>query len=458
MKRIVTFLSLLVFGLSAMAQENCSHFNARPTPAWFREGVSYQIMPRCFSEEGTLKGAEKHLERLVELGISVVYLIPVNVADTDMDKSKWSPRQLASGFNDPRNPYRAGDYFTVDPEYGTDQDLKDFVNKAHSLGLKVLLDLVFAHCGPGAEVIKNHPEYFLYKENGEMEMTRWNFPRFDMNYIGTRRYFKTVMNYYLSHYNVDGFRCDVAHRIPISFWEEARVEAEAIKPDVVIVAESSRPYDMRYAFDAEYNWSIARYAMRPILDKDPKFADKGGMAYVRAQHIKNASVRPKGALHWNMTENHDFATDDFENRQEKRLGNACCELQLAFSFAIDGVPFLFNGQEIAHDKRVSLFGHKDCWIDWKTDGATAVAKDRTEKIKAWAKMRKEEKVLSYGSTEWIDNDKPAEVLSFKRVYEGANDVLFVGNFSEKEIKVKLADGSKYTLAPWAYIFAPQTNK
>ena len=276
-----------------------------------------------------------------------------------------------------------------------------------------------------------------------------------MNYIGTRRYFKTVMNYYLSHYNVDGFRCDVAHRIPISFWEEARVEAEAIKPDVVIVAESSRPYDMRYAFDAEYNWSIARYAMRPILDKDPKFADKGGMAYVRAQHIKNASVRPKGALHWNMTENHDFATDDFENRQEKRLGNACCELQLAFSFAIDGVPFLFNGQEIAHDKRVSLFGHKDCWIDWKTDGATDVAKDRTEKIKAWAKMRKEQKALSYGSTEWIDNDCPAEVLSFKRVYEGANDVLFVGNFSEKEIKVKLADGSKYTLAPWAYVFEPQ---
>ncbi|MBR2031262.1 MAG: hypothetical protein IKA04_03525 [Alistipes sp.] len=455
MKRLAIFISLLIVCVSVMAQENCSHFNARHTPAWFREGVSYQIMPRCFSEEGTLKGAEKHLERLVDLGISVVYLIPVNVADTDMDKSKWSPRQLASGFNDPRNPYRAGDYFTIDPEYGTDQDLKDFVNKAHSLGLKVLLDLVFAHCGPGAEVIKNHPEYFLYKENGEMEMTRWNFPRFDMNYIGTRRYFKTVMNYYLSHYNVDGFRCDVAHRIPISFWEEARVEAEAIKPDVVIVAESSRPYDMRYAFDAEYNWSIARYAMRPILDKDPKFADKGGMAYVRAQHIKNASVRPKGALHWNMTENHDFATDDFENRQEKRLGNACCELQLAFSFAIDGVPFLFNGQEIAHDKRVSLFGHKDCWIDWKTDGATDVAKDRTEKIKAWAKMRKEQKALSYGSTEWIDNDCPAEVLSFKRVYEGANDVLFVGNFSEKEIKVKLADGSKYTLAPWAYVFEPQ---
>ena len=459
MKRLFLALSLLMLSTSLMAQENCSHFNARPTPDWFREGITYQLMPRCFTEEGTIKAAEKHLERLKELGVGVVYFTPLNVADTDMDKSKWSPRQLKSGFNDPRNPYRAGDYFTVDPEYGTDQDLKDFVNKAHSLGMKVFLDLVFAHCGPGAEVVKNHPEYFLYNEKGEMELTRWKFPKFDTNYIGTRRYFKSVMSYYLANYNVDGFRCDVAHHLPISFWEEARAELEALKPDLVMVAESSKPYDMRYAFDAEYNWSIGRKAMRYLLYKRPEVADQGGsMAYVRAQHEKNASVRPKGALHWNMTDNHDFSTDEFDNRMEKIWGTASCEAQLAFMFAIDGVPFLFNGQEIAHSKRVSLFGHKDCWIDWKVDGATDVAKDRTEKIKAWAKMRKEQKALTHGATEWIDNDCPNEVLSFKRTYEGCSDVLFVGNLSDKAVKVKLANGSKYTLAPWGYVFEPQAKR
>ncbi|MBR2030860.1 MAG: hypothetical protein IKA04_01445, partial [Alistipes sp.] len=115
----------------------------------------------------------------------------------------------------------------------------------------------------------------------------------------------------------------------------------------------------------------------------------------------------------------------------------------------------FNGQEIGHDKRVSLFGHKDCWIDWATDGVTEVAKDRTAKIKAWAKMRKEQKSLTHGATKWIDNDCPAEVLSFRRVYEGCPDVLFVGNFSDKEIKVALADGSKHKLAPWGYVFEVQ---
>ena len=454
MKRFFTFVSFLMLGVSLMAQENCHHFNARQTPAWFREGVTYQLMPRCFSEEGTLKGAEKHLERVAELGVSVIYLLPVNVADTDMDKTKWSPRQHKSGFNDPRNPYRAGDYFHVDPEYGTDQDLKDFVNKAHSLGMKVMLDLVFGHCGPSAQVVKQHPEFFCYNEKGEMEVTKWQFPKFDTNYSGTRAYFKSIMSYYLANYDVDGFRCDVSDLVPISFWEEVRPELELIKPELVMAAESRKPFNLRYAFDVNYNWNISRKAMRLVLKKDPQ-ALKSGIALVREKHEYNASICPKGALMWNMTENHDWATDEFENRQEKRLGNACCELQLAFSFAIDGIPFLFNGQEIAHDKRVSLFGHKDCWIDWKTDGVTEVAKDRTEKIKAWAKMRKEQKALAYGSTEWIDNDMPAEVLSFKRTYEGSSDILFVGNFSDREIKVKLADGSKYTLAPWAYIFEPQ---
>lgn len=459
MKRLSLLVALIVLHVSLFAQpQNVHHFEARQTAAWFREGLSYQLMPRSFSEEGTLKGAERHLERLKDLGVTVIYLTPVNVADTDMDQTKWSPRQHKSGFNDPRNPYRAGNYFEVDSEYGTDEDLKEFVNKAHALGMKVFLDLVFGHCGPSADIVKIHPEFFKYDQSGKMELTKWNFPKFDTDYSGTRAYFKSIMSYYLANYDVDGFRCDVASLVPISFWEESRAELERIKPDLVMVAESSRPYNLRYAFDANYNWNVILRALRPILFKDPKMADKGGIAYVRSRHEWNRDLCPKGALMWNMTENHDWATDEFENRQEKVLGNKCCELSLAFCFAIDGVPMIFNGQEIAHDKRVSLFGHKDCWIDWNTDGKRALALDRTAKIKAWAKMRREQKALGYGVTEWIDNDHPAEVLSFRRRFEGCSDVLFVGNFSDKEIKVKLADGTKYTLAPWGYIFEPQNRK
>ena len=443
MKKIL-FAALGLLCLVSCAKQPCCQLEH---PCYAYDATIYELNTRQLTEEGTFKAAEAVLPALKEIGVDIIWIMPIQ-------KIGVLERKGTLG-----SYYAITDYCQFNPEFGTRADFEHFLAEAHNLGLKVILDWVANHTAPDSEWTKNDGWHYrdslgnLMVQYDWTDISKLNYDNQDM-----RAAMKQAMHWWMDTIGIDGFRCDVAHRIPISFWEEARVEAEAIKPDVVIVAESSRPYDMRYAFDAEYNWSIARYAMRPILDKDPKFADKGGMAYVRAQHIKNASVRPKGALHWNMTDNHDFATDAFDNRMEKRLGNACCELQLAFSFAIDGVPFLFNGQEIAHDKRVSLFGHKDCWIDWKTDGATAVAKDRTEKIKAWAKMRKEHKALSYGSTEWIDNDCPAEVLSFKRVYEGANDVLFVGNFSDKEIKVKLANGSKYTLAPWGYIFAPQSKR
>ena len=163
MKRAFILISLLMLSTSLFAQQSYGHLNARKTSAWFREGISYQLVVRNFSEEGTLKGAEKGLKRLADLGVSVVYLIPVCESDTDMDRTKWSPKQIRAGFNDPRNPYRISDYFHVDPEYGTDQDLKDFIATAHKLGMRVLLDLVFAHCGPSAKVLKEHPEFFLYE-------------------------------------------------------------------------------------------------------------------------------------------------------------------------------------------------------------------------------------------------------------------------------------------------------
>ena len=462
MKRIIILASALMMSIASFAQTSYAHLEARKSPAWFRESFSYQLVLRNFSEEGTLKGAEKQLQRLKDLGVGVIYLIPVCESDTDMDKSKWSPKQIRANFNDPRNPYRISDYMHVDPEYGTDKDLKNFIKKAHSLGMRVFLDLVFAHCGPTAKVVKEHPEYFLYDENGKMRHTRWNFPMFDTNKKETRDYFMSVMRHYLTFYDADGFRCDVSDYVPISFWENARRELEKIKPDLVIVAESDKLDNTCYAFDANYGWEICNDVIKVGMignavgvHKDVVPPYKKGVAYAREVHEKMTKLRPKGSLNWNMYENHDLAEYAQHNRVEKICGHACCEVMLAFSFAIDGVPFIFNGQEIGYDKRLSFLGHYNgYWIKWDKDGATDVAKHRTAQIQKWAAMRKEQKALVYGATEWIDNDCPVEVCSFKRTLEGADDVLFVGNFCDRVIKVTLADGTKYTLQPWQYIFEP----
>ena len=129
MKKLLMILSLAVLsrvglGANAWMQE------ARKTPAWFTEGVMYQIQPRAFTPEGTLKTAAQKLPYLKDLGVTIVYLVPVMKMDTSMDKSFWSPRQIRSGFENPKNQYRIADYFHVDEEYGTDQDLADFGARA----------------------------------------------------------------------------------------------------------------------------------------------------------------------------------------------------------------------------------------------------------------------------------------------------------------------------------------
>ena len=129
----------------------------RPWPDFAEKGVIYQLFLRAFTLDGTLKAAEKMLPHLAELGIDIVYLCPPVVADDDMNEDHWSERQKKSGIKNPKNPYRLKDYFHVDPEYGTDQDLKDFVRRAHDLGMKTLLDLVYYHCGPTAVFLEEHP-------------------------------------------------------------------------------------------------------------------------------------------------------------------------------------------------------------------------------------------------------------------------------------------------------------
>ena len=77
---------------------------ARTTPDWFRKGVMYQIQPRAFTPEGTIKAATAKLDWLADMGVSVVYMCPVTVADDDPRQDMWSPRQVKSGFGNPRNP------------------------------------------------------------------------------------------------------------------------------------------------------------------------------------------------------------------------------------------------------------------------------------------------------------------------------------------------------------------
>ena len=118
---------------------------ARKSPAWLKNAVMYQLFLRAFTPEGTFRAAEKKLPELASLGVDIVYLCPVCLQDDDMRKEFWSDRQKFSGTENSRNPYRIKDFYSVDPEYGTEANLRSFIATAHKLKIRVLLDIVFFH-------------------------------------------------------------------------------------------------------------------------------------------------------------------------------------------------------------------------------------------------------------------------------------------------------------------------
>jgi len=160
----------------------------RPTPEYLKSAVVYQMVLRNFTRDGTFKAATAMLEHVRSVGVDVVYLCPFVEMDRDMDKSGWSMRQKKSGFVTPKNPYRISNYDKIDPEYGDDADFKAFNDKAHALGMKVYMDLVYLHCGPNNVMKDMFPDAFQKNADGSVRTTRWHFPYVNFASKDVRKY------------------------------------------------------------------------------------------------------------------------------------------------------------------------------------------------------------------------------------------------------------------------------
>jgi glycosidase len=322
------------------------------------------------------------------------------------------------------------DFYHVDPEYGTDQDLKDFVAAAQRLGLRVMLDMVFLHCGPKAVFIETHPDFIKRDKEGKVVNMNWGFPGLNFASEGLREYLWKNMEMWARDYGVDGFRCDVSDGVPLDFWETGRERLEKIRPDIGMLAEGTRKADQLKAFDLDYGWGEA-------------FKAWDNAAAIRKLWEKMRDERPIGGAKFvRFIDNHDFANDDYDNRVEKRWGAARVEAALAALFTLDGMPLLYNGQEVADTARHSIFGRLT--VDW-ANGETAAGKARFAFVQKLSALRKAEKALTRGGLTWLDNDVPEAVLSFRRG-EGDGAVVAVINVTGQPVTVKVG-GADGALAP-----------
>lgn len=401
----------------------------RPIPDWFKKGAVYQINPRTFSAEGTISAVAAELPVLSQMGFGIMYLCPIFKTDESTDKAFWSARQLKSETDNPKNPYRMTDYFEIDEEYGSMDDLKEFVARAHSLGMRVILDLVYLHIGVNAEIFKEHPDFAVREADGSIKLTRWNFAYLNFDSEGLREYLYCNMAYYVGVIGADGFRCDVGDEVPLDFWEEGIRRIRRIKPDAVMINEGKKA-DYLDIFDANYGF----YWHRAIYDL---LAGNVNAEAVIAEHKSHEDAIAGRGLILRDMDNHDTVTD-WPWRIEAHYGHGAMELILAANYTVDGVPMFYCGNELADTARLSMFAnrfHPGKFEFTDRRASSPEVERRKEIVTKLNALRRECLPLSEGRTEWIATES-GKVLAFKRVSEDGK-IIFIGNFSDSETDLPL---------------------
>lgn len=409
-------------------------------PEWLSHSAVYQINPRTFSPEGTLAAVTHALPALRELGFRVMYLCPIFEEDPSENQDYWSERQKRSATGNPKNPYRMNNYFRIDPEYGTEEDLRTFIDTAHALGMRVLLDLVYLHIGPEAPILQKHPEFARQDKNGNIVYTAWHFPYLDFRSAGLREYLWCNMVYFIGELDADGFRCDVGDGVPLDFWVEARRRMRAVKPDAVLINEGQNWDYLVTGFDSSYCFAWHELLYR-VISGEKTAAD------LRAFREELDSRLPAGTRLLQDMENHDTVTD-WPERAECRAGHDGMEEIQVLNYLLRGIPMVYCGNELADTAHLSMFANRFHPGVFETTDRTKATQEpalrRQAVMRTLNALKKDSVVLCDGETEWLDHSAPEQVLAFRRT-AGERSIVFVGNLSAQPVTVQVRESAGGTV-------------
>ncbi|WP_454301676.1 alpha-amylase family glycosyl hydrolase [Salana multivorans] len=313
-------------------------------PEWCRNASIYQVNTRQLTQEGTLAAAAEHLPRIKALGPSIVWLMPVHEIGEVNRKGNLG------------SPYAVRDFYSVGPELGTKEDLRAFVDRAHELGLKVILDWVGNHTSWDSVMRTEHPEFYALDADGNPQPTMWydwdDIIDLDYNVPAVADYMVDAMTYWVRELDIDGYRCDTAGLVPNWFWARARRELEAIKP-VFMLAEWEARDLHEEAFDASYGWSW-NSALHAIA------MGRADMVALRTYYAWNDKFYARDAIRMLFVSNHD--KNSWEGTEFEQFGDAL-EAAIVMSVVSAGMPLVYSGQEAGNDRRLDFFDRDP--IQWR---------------------------------------------------------------------------------------------
>jgi len=380
-------------------------------PQWSKDATIYEVNIRQYTEQGTFNAFAEHLPRLKELGVDILWIMPIHPIGEKNRKGKLG------------SYYSVQDYYGINPRFGDMEDFKNLVDQAHSMDMKLIIDWVANHTAWDNPLIESHPDWYLKDSTGNIRapVEDWSDVA-GLNYEvpAVRDYMVEAMKYWVKEADIDGYRCDVAHMVPVDFWMRVHNELDQIK-DVFMLAEAEGPKYHR-AFDMSYAWEL-HHLMNQVAQGEEE-------VQVLTEYLeKEKENYPDNAYRMNFTSNHD--ENSWNGTVYERMGEGAKTFAV-FTYTFPGMPLIYSGQEACMDKRLEFF-QKDP-IEW----------DKTCDMDAFYRQMnqlKEDNPTLWngrfgGETTQIDTDKPEDVFAFIRKQEDSQ-TLVVLNFSDKKISVKL---------------------
>lgn len=327
---------------------------------WPKNPVIYEVNLRHHTPEGSIAAFSRDLPRLKQLGVNVLWFMPVQPIGEKKRKAKGD--LFVEDITNPTergrylgSPYSISNYTKVNPFFGSMDEFKALVKECHGMGMKVILDWVGNHTSWDHPWISAHPEWYTKDKNGnitdplneEGNSMGWTDVA-DLNYGNAemRKAMIQDMKFWIEQCDMDGFRCDVAMSVPADFWDAARKEIEKVKP-IFMLAESEE-HDMgqfKGAFNAFYGWE-----MHHVLNQ----VSRGTKTtwYIDSVMTRKMKKFPANVYMMNFITNHD--ENSWNGTEFERMGPAW-KVMAVYTFTAPGIPLLYTGQEYGNNRRLRFF-------------------------------------------------------------------------------------------------------
>ncbi|MTI87968.1 MAG: alpha-amylase [Balneolaceae bacterium] len=370
---------------------------------WSKNSSIYEINVRQYSEEGTFDAVREDLPRLKKMGVQILWFMPIHPIGAKNRKGTLG------------SYYSVQDYKEVHPAYGTKEDFRRFVDEAHEMGFKVIIDWVANHTAWDNPWTENKSWYVLDEEGGFMPPrgTDWtDVIQLDYENEEMRAAMKDALEYWVREFDIDGYRCDVAGMVPTDFWKDAIASLNEIKP-VFMLAEDGEPELLIEAFQMNYAWQYA-HVIREIAKGKQSLDDLSKlMAETKANY-------PPSSYRMYFTSNHD--ENSWKGADTTLYGDNFQNFAV-LSATISGMPLIYNGQESGLDKQLEFF-EKDPieWKDYKyQDFYTSLVRLKGQEPALWnGDFGGELEIL----------EMPEGMYAYKRV-KGNSEVVVALNFNSK---------------------------